>query len=153
MPPGGLPFLFRQEKEERSRVKGCCRAQRIFKSNDCQWQSYIICCFGQMLSCCGARHLHRRERLPHLPTAATRSARFIRHRRRSHRSPLDNPPPPIRWYFRKIGHIDPKAFEELSLSAGRGRCQEGAALIAGAINSAPLLNRFLWLLSCSETRK
>ena len=25
--------------------------------------------------------------LPHLPTAATRSGRFFRHRRRSHRSP------------------------------------------------------------------
>ena len=30
MPPGGLHFLSRQEMEERSRVKGCCRAQRIF---------------------------------------------------------------------------------------------------------------------------
>ena len=30
-------------------------------------------------------------RLPHLPTAATRSGRFFRHRRRSHRSPLGIP--------------------------------------------------------------
>ena len=39
-------------------------------------------------SCWGTRHLRRRKRLPHLPTPATRSAPFIRHRRRSHRSPL-----------------------------------------------------------------
>ena len=39
-------------------------------------------------SCCGSRHLRRRQSLPHLPTAATRSGRFIRRWRRSHRSPV-----------------------------------------------------------------
>ena len=40
-----------------------------------------------MYACCGARHLRRRNRLPHLPTAATRSGRLICLRQRSHRSP------------------------------------------------------------------
>ena len=41
--------------------------------------------FGCHLSCCGARHWLRFA--CHLPTAATRSARYIWHRQRSHRSP------------------------------------------------------------------
>ena len=40
-------------------------------------------------SCCGARQpLHLTKQACVLPTAATRSGRFNRHRRRSHRSPL-----------------------------------------------------------------
>ena len=38
--------------------------------------------------CCGARHLPWHECLRHLPTTATRSARFFCHRQRSHRSPV-----------------------------------------------------------------
>ena len=44
-------------------------------------------------SCCGARQpLRPAKQACVLPTAATRSARFIRHRRRSHRFPI--PPHP-----------------------------------------------------------
>ena len=42
-------------------------------------------------SCCGSRHPRWRKRLPRLPTAATRSGRLIRHRRRFLRSPLEYP--------------------------------------------------------------
>ena len=43
-------------------------------------------------SCCGARqNVCPTERTHILPTAATRSGRFIRHWRRSHRSPLEYP--------------------------------------------------------------
>ena len=42
-------------------------------------------------SCCGARCSPWRKRQRRSPTAATRSGRFIRHWRRSHRSPLEYP--------------------------------------------------------------
>ena len=43
---------------------------------------------GPPVSCCGTRQkLRPAKQACFLPTAATRSGRFIRHRRRSHRSP------------------------------------------------------------------
>ena len=50
-------------------------------------------------SCCGARHsLRLTKQARALPTAATRSARLFRHRRRSHRSPI---PPRPRIFYRQ----------------------------------------------------
>ena len=142
MPPGGLPFLFRQEREE------------------------IVVVLCKKVSCCGARQKHRlTKQACFLPTAATRSARFICHWQRSHRSP----PPPIRWYGGKFEPPNPKHYDAPPVfgeqrtallfpclwdqhaillpktdssrkpmlhyrESGRGT---GAALIAGAINSAP----------------
>ena len=48
-----------------------------------------------LLSCCGTRQpLRLSKQTCALPTAATRSGRFFRHRRRSHRSPTCLPIPP-----------------------------------------------------------
>ena len=116
MPPGGLPFLFRQEREERSRLKGV--AERSESSN------VMIASGNHTLS-----------------IASDKGA------------PLAIPPPPIRWYFWKIEHVNLKLFEAPSLRAGGRGLRGGTALIAGAINSVPPLDRFLWLLSCSKTRK
>ena len=53
-----------------------------------QAEGFILGVGAKMFSCCGARRMSSAAvRLRPSPTAATRSGRFIRHWRRSHRSP------------------------------------------------------------------
>ena len=58
-------------------------------------------------SCCGTRHsLRLTKQARALPTAATRSARLLRHRRRSHRSPISPHP---RIFYRQRKYFTMKA--------------------------------------------
>ena len=110
--PFGYPYFLIHRRDskraaERSEVTKCpgdtwlargrVHSHQSAVRQDCEMMAILflfIWTATQTSSCCGARKkLRPIKRACFLPTAATRSARFICHRQRSHRSPFGVPPP------------------------------------------------------------